>query len=260
MFWLLLFTAIASAARADDPSTGVAVIPAKRKPPKRALPERMPKPEAGLKVWGDYPDDDATWVPTYMKSLGVKDFRWGMCLPDLIEELQRDPRVPSWVGNIDEVVYAVANVVSAGAGKVAQWLMDRVCLRFKWPLRAFETLEGERLWTVDTGEAPIQATGFAPPHPLPARPGYKRVWVRDFDGGFAARTRNETALEVYWPELPEHSGPVVKELVNTAELRGMLRMAYDVTGAITAGDLAGVAEGRSRFWFARRKEAMPEFK
>jgi hypothetical protein len=211
-----------------------------------------------LKTWGDSPADRATWHPAYLKSLGTKDLRWGVCLPDLIEEIQADPRVPEWTKQIDDVVVAVANVVAAGSGAVAEWLLDRACIRFKWPLLAYESESGERLWAVYRYEPHITYT-LAPPHPFPKRTGWKRVWVRGYEGGFAAGTRNETAVEVYWPR-EESGGPAVSELVSTSQIRAMLRLSADVTGAISAKQLAGTSTGKSKFWFARRDKAMGEFR
>ena len=243
----------------DDPADAAVIIPKKADLAgvtiKTIPAEPAETPEPAIKTFGE----DGAWKPRYLKSLGCQDFRWGVCLPDLIESIQTDPQTPEWTKNIDEVVIAVANVVSVGSGEVAQWLLDRACLRFKFPLRAYEDDEGHRLWKVAGGEAPIQLTGWAPEHPYPPRTGYKRVWVNDFEGGAAPSTRNETAVMVFWPA-SEEGGPALAELISTSEIRSMLRLAGDVTGAINAKKLAAAGCGKSKWWFARRSKAMPEFR
>ncbi len=231
--------------------------------PLGTIPARAEKEHPGLIVWGTKKGEGA-FQPAYLKSEGCKDLRWGVCLPDLIDELQKHPNAPKWTRNLDEIIVRIGNIIAAGAGTISKWIVDRACVRFKFPLGRYKTVEGDTLYAVHTKPAGLALVGVTPPHPLPRLDGWKRVWI---DTVAQPGTRNETALVVYWPRTPENEpyDPVIQELLSRTQIRAMLRMSADVTGAITAKQLATAGAqrgdcGKSKWWLARRSKAMDEFR
>ena len=216
--------------------------------------------ESDLVIWGP----GGAWQAAYLKSEGCKDLRWGVCFQQWVDTLENDPGYPAWAKDKEQLIYRIANIVAAGTGSAAEWIVDRLCLRFKWPLKAYRSSDApsspfaepnERLWAVRRGEAGILMS-TAPMHPFPARDGYSRVWVSSVQ---QPMTRNETARTVYWPGEEGGAGQLA-ELVSTEQIRGMLRMDLDYTGAITSSQLAGAQCDRSSWWFARKSKAEPEYK
>ncbi len=223
----------------------------------------------GLIMWGDGDQPTATWRPSYLHSRGCKDFRWGVCIPDFMDSLRTDPDSPQWGDEVEEVIRVVANVLAAGAGNVSEWLMEQLCLRYKWPLKSYTTPqvplhalarapfpESETtVWAVVRGNAGVLQQ-LAPPHPFHPVPDWKRVWVSTVQG---TMTRNDNARIVMWAREDEDSDAIA-EIVSTDQLRGMLRMDYKYTGAVNAKQLAGSDCDKSKWWIARRSKAMPEFR
>lgn len=223
--------------------------------PPRAPPVPAEKP--WLDVWGDKPGE-GTWQPALMKSMGCTDMEWGVCLADWIDTLEADPAAPKWTKDLDERIYRFADFLSVGSGVVAEWLVDRACLRFKIPLYAYR-FSGQSLtyYAVERHDAPILLSGATPPHPLAKLSGTNRVWVSTVQ---ATMTRNPSALIVYWPE---QDPPNVKELIPRAEIRGMLRMdSTEVRfgGAVSIKQLARADCGKTRWYLSSRKKAMNRYR
>lgn len=229
------------------------------------IPKRIPKQQApGIRIWGTGQDDyAATWRPTYLKSIGKRDLRWGVCIFDWVDDLQKCSDAPAWTRKIDDVIYWIANLVAAGAGEVAEWLNSHICVRFKWKgIRAYEWGggDGTNWYAVDRTQSGIllnQSPDF-PPN-MPEVKGWKRVWVNTVDKGFAPMTRSDEAVQVFWPRQTE-GGPVMQELLPRKLIRAMLRMDCKVVGSINSKQLARVATGRSSWWLARRSKAKEEYR
>lgn len=220
------------------------------------LPERMPMPDLapGLEVWGKKPGE-GTWAPALMKSMGCTDMEWGVCFADWIDTLQKDPDAPGWTKNLDQRIYRFADSFLVGAGVMAEWLVDRACLRFKVPLYAYRlTDKGTTYYAVERHDAPILLRGATPPHPLPKRSGYNRVWISSVQ---ATMTRSDDAMIVYWPE---QDPPNVKELLPRKTIRGLLRMDPDYAGAVSIKQLVRADCGKSRWYLSSREKAMNRYR
>lgn len=231
---------------------------------KEVLPERMKKPPPprlprpappGIKVWGTTSDEpNIYWNPGYLKSDGCKDFRWGLCFNDLMDSIQKDPDAPKWAKSVKTIVPRVADVLAAGAGKIAEWIADNVCLRFKFPIYGYYWSWGGSRWlAVRRYDADAGLIAATPMHPFPRRSGYKRVWFSKVE---PPRTRSKLAFIVYWPD---EKTPKMSELLQVVEIRKMLRLDHGASGSIRIKELADAACGKSTWWLARRKNAMAEF-
>lgn len=227
----------------------------------------------GICTWGDtWQDiDRCYWVPMYLKTRGKTDLRWGACIMDWTDDISRYEKMPKWTRKIDDAVVLIANIISAGAGDVAKWLLDRICFRMIWKgVRTYEfpsdspdgvrVETGVRYYAVDRRESGI-TMNFSPDFPanMPEVGGFKRVWVARESSGAAPMTRSAEALIVFWPRQTE-GGPVVQELLTRSQIRSMLRMDPAVSGSIDAKQLARAADGKSKWWLARRSKSTPEYR
>jgi hypothetical protein len=220
--------------------------------PKRAprpLPDRLKK--KGLVVWGE----GGTWEPSYMKSVGCEDVRWGFCFREYIDGIRRHPDAPKTVAEVEKWVQRVLMFIDPTGAKIAQWIVKNVCLTFKFRLSGYNLQSGSRYYSVSGRDTSVQVRmldNAAPPHPLPAKKGYKRVWIATgLDNGL----RNPDVLTVFWPG-SEEGGPVIQELLGRTNIRALLRMDHRVEGALKPKALAEAGCGKSKWWVSTRKKAL----
>lgn len=226
------------------------------KKPGRADPEEK---EPAIKTWGTQLGEmDAAWNPTYLKSLGTEDFRFGLCYDEWSHDLANDKNVKGPM----KVADGVQNILKwLAPGVDTDWLLNKLCVRFKFPLRRYQDLFGNKAWAIWRGhDVAAQLDSIAPPMPIPPKKGWKRVWV-SFERDNSSRT--PTVVSAFWPS-SEEGGPVLQELADTHTLRRLLKMfSYDKNdnelGQLNAKDLANAAIGKSTWWPARHDKAMAEY-
>lgn len=240
---LALAALIGAAAVMRSPKTLTGVVKLPDRAP--AVPEVV-EPEGNhdpMRVFG------VTWKPLYIKSLGCKDFRWGVCAKRWAQDLTKGNALKTY----DSVITWIANAAAAGAGTVAKWITDNMCMRFKFPLRAYEDEYG-RGYAIHrkTGHIGAPAT-----HPLPPKDGWKRAWVLTEPGTNVARSDN--VWTIHWPD-SEVPGGYTAEIGDQDTIRGLLRMDDKYPGALRPGQLAKAACGKSRRWLARASKANEEYK
>lgn len=263
MLWLLALAVVVAAGETEDePIAARRVIPP---------PERMPVPkratvvdlgeeaEPGIRLWGESSTDtEATWVPGYQKSLGCKKFRWGFCTQQWFDHMDEEAKKQGAAGIkvlefVEKAMWWIVRFYSVQAAEIARWVMRNFCFRFSFPMRKYEAVNG---WTGYAIHIQTDTRLYPPAHPLQPRSGWKRVWMRMGPNW----TRNEQTVTVFWPA-SEPGGPIVQEIVNGYQLRGMLRMDSDVTGAMDVRSLAhsnGICD-KAHWWPARKSKAKPEF-
>lgn len=252
LFGLPWWAVAGAAAVAVAPRSRAAKIQAKEIKPDRAkkavtvtLAKIPTEGTGGIKVWGTSVTElDATFRPYYLKTDGKTDLRYGFCATKLADDISKCEGHPAWTRKIDDVVVWIANLVSAGAGTVAKWITDHMCVRFKWKgvrkykwpgdiQTALGGMEpGVTYYMVDTTtDRKVMPAAPAFPSNLPQRSGYKRVWIQTIAQGASPMTRSDDAVIVYWPA-SEEGGPRVSELCSRRAIRAMLRMACGQTGSI----------------------------
>ena len=218
----------------------------------------------GLKTFADNsPDitldaDAGTWWPDYMRAVGCKTFRWGVCWRTLTDDLaEYDGQ--KWAGGVHEIGEAVANIWSIGdwgLGDIATWLQELLCIRMKWGLQKYfwrmdinDPSGGQQipLWEVDRKAGDL----YAPDNPLPYRPGWTRVWVNEPRNPtrLDAKTRSPFALLVYFPV-----EKVTVELLSKSDIRALLGMQAE--GALNPDDLDKLNCGERKKQISLRSKAM----
>lgn len=231
-------------------------ISAQRGPRGAALklpPDRMPKPEPGLKVWGDSLEDNATWRPTYMKSRGLKWIKWGVCFDRWAADLDKHGVSSS---QFQETVIKVAKAIDEDAGNIAEWLIEHACLRFQFRTHGYQDLNGNNAYEVDEKNGQ-SLDAAAPPIPLPPKSGFKRVWVSYIQD---TKTRSPEAVMVFWPS-SEAGGPIIREVIPRVVMRGLMRMDPAYPGALTVREMRNfVGKKRFKWGIPSRRRALSEYK
>jgi hypothetical protein len=231
---------------------------------KRQLPPRAKRPHPGIKVWGSV-RENAWWVASYQKSLGCKTFRWGVCAKQFFDDMEAKARAEGATGakavaTAKDVLMWAFRTVAPEVTAVAVWIVKNFCLRFRFPLRAYEDIDGNLGWAIlDNVSEGRTLEGAAPSHPFPARKGWKRVWI---SWQRPNRQRSDAVVSIFWPGIDNDGKPVLKELAAEATIRGMLRMDPDFTGALNIKQLAGAACNNKKAKFrvpARPGKAKAEY-
>ncbi len=220
-----------------------------------------PKPAPkGIKVWGTSEHDTkATYRPVYIKWDQCRDFFWGLCAKDFLDNLgeQNTPHFQ----NVRDNFISIMKFVFPGAA-FGDWLTKQFCLVFKFPLYKWADQYGGTGWEVGRyNEAALNAA--APPSPLTRQEGWHRCWIRN--PPFDSSTRNETTVALFFPtgmNYPENNSAVTVELLGTWQIRAMLRIDTGSTGAMDVHRLAGAVckDANATFWFTTRGTAMKVFK
>lgn len=272
MLFLFVFAAVAAAAAAALGSSDVIGSKPVATPlnantlhvtPGRTLTAyEVDPPTQGLRVWGDNEQDTgATYRPTYIKWSSCSDMMWGFCAKDFLDNLghQNTPRFQAGYENFMKILAWIFP-----AADIATWLTKNFCMRFKFRLNVWGDDYGGKGWEVGRWPADQLAVGV-PNSPLVKREGWHRVWIRN--GEFDSSTRNTTTVQLFFPSnpaYPENKTSIMMELLSTKEIRAMLRLDANVSGAMQIDRLAwavgagGCGDG-AKFWLATRTKAMKEF-
>lgn len=265
MLWLLAVVAAVAAAGGEPPPLVAKrrlLLAAKKVRPARALPAEEPAP--GIKIFGDSVDDDATWLPVYEKDLGCHDFRWGLCVQQYLDSLdekakREGAKAAEAVAKGRDFILGLLKRFYETEMAIVGWILTNVCLRFKFPLRAYEDQWGGQGWSIAERSGLALATA-APPHPYPLREGWKRAWFTFGDN----LMRSDDVVTILWAREDVDGIPMIRELASTTEIRGALRMdaRYGTLPSPVPRFLANsqISCGKVKFWLARAKKASPEFR
>jgi hypothetical protein len=232
----------------------------------KAKPVRMARKEEApwLKLFGDSINDTATYLPVYMKSLGCKDFRWGLCVQQYLDSLDEKAKAEGAkaaesVAKARDFIMDLLKRFYGPEMAIAGWLLTNICLRWKFPLEAMEDQWGAQGWVINK-KSGLALANAAPPHPLPPRVGWQRAW---FTFG-TNRMRSDAVVTILFAQDDVLGIPLIVELASTEELRGALRMDVNY-GTLPSPEVRFLADssiscGKAKFWLARAKKASPEFR
>lgn len=251
LWWVIGLGIIASATK----KTKVEPFPATTVPPKRKekLPKRKEKPpkrkEKTVPTLQPYGVGEY-WEPAYVKLAGCENFRFGACFEDWIDLVAAKSRPTADIEEAKDFIIKILAFFSSEV-KVAKWILDHSCIRFKFPLETVEDEWGGRgraVWRGgDTGYI-----GPAPSHPFSPRDGWKRVWVH-LPGDETNSIRSKNVATVLFLT------DTIWEILWDGQIRDLLSMRSE-DGALTPKDLAGAACGKVTFWMTlRRGKAREEF-
>lgn len=265
MLWLLgAVMALAAGAPTTVIAEPRALVTRARRARIQAMPAKLKTAvPPGIRLWGTHEGDDATWNPGYVKSLGCKHLRWGFCVQQYMDHSKAEAKKQGIEDEVEAleraeaVVWRILKWYSLAGVKIAKWILANTCLRFSWEFRKYEDVNGGQGWAIHIHEGEGEML-FPPPHPLPRRDGYKRIWFMRGNNW----TRNETVVTTFWPKEDQgQDAPVVMEVIGQDQIRAMLRMDADVTGAVDVQGLnnSNALCGEHRWWPARKKLAKPEF-
>lgn len=246
MFLWLFLAAVAASSR------GPKLRPIKARTVKRA---KFVEPQ-GINVFGP----GGTYEPDYLKTVGCTDVRWAFCFDMLRDEWYamsqaeegKAAKQAKAVKKAEEIYMKIMMAVEPQGTKIAKWLVDHICFRFLFKLRAYNERDGSRWYAITPKFPAMQLDAAAPPHPFPPLKGYKRVWIsKTLD----TMTRSPETISVFWPT-SEEGGGVEAELAGRRVIRGLLRMSPEYPGALQANQLKAAECGKGGgFTVATRKQA-----